>query len=161
MKRIIIILVIAFLCTGLMQAQTKILGRKVFDRGIQSHTFIPKGQWMVGSTFSYSEHEDDNYKFLVLEKIESTGYTFKVSPFFGYFIRDNVALGGRFSYNRTYTDLGNISLDLDDFKKIPIRVGVAYGIEKKDCILGVLRGEYINVLITDEEVAQYLVDIKE
>ena len=43
MKRIIIILVIAFLCTGLMQAQTKILGRKVFDRGIQSHTFIPKG----------------------------------------------------------------------------------------------------------------------
>lgn len=38
----------------------------------------------------------------------------KVSPFFGYFIRDNVALGGRFSYNRTYTDLGNISLDLDD-----------------------------------------------
>lgn len=80
MKRIIIILVIAFLCTGLMQAQTKILGRKVFDRGIQSHTFIPKGQWMVGSTFSYSEHEDDNYKFLVLEKIESTGYTFKVSP---------------------------------------------------------------------------------
>ena len=109
MKRIIIILVIAFLCTGLMQAQTKILGRKVFDRGIQSHTFIPKGQWMVGSTFSYSEHEDDNYKFLVLEKIESTGYTFKVSPFFGYFIRDNVALGGRFSYNRTYTDLGNIS----------------------------------------------------
>ena len=45
MKRIIVILVIAFLCTGLMQAQTKILGRKVFDRGIQSHTFIPKGQW--------------------------------------------------------------------------------------------------------------------
>ena len=107
MKRIIIILVIAFLCTGLMQAQTKILGRKVFDRGIQSHTFIPKGQWMVGSTFSYSEHEDDNYKFLVLEKIESTGYTFKVSPFFGYFIRDNVALGGRFSYNRTYTPIGS------------------------------------------------------
>ena len=23
-------------------------------------------------------------------------------------------MGGRFSYNRTYTDLGNISLDLDD-----------------------------------------------
>lgn len=41
MKRIIVILVIAFLCTGLMQAQTKILGRKVFD-GVQSHTFIPE-----------------------------------------------------------------------------------------------------------------------
>jgi len=86
----------------------------ISDKLIPNHLTIPKGQWMVGSTFSYSEHEDDNYKFLVLEKIESTGYTFKVSPFFGYFIRDNVALGGRFSYNRTYTDLGNISLDLDD-----------------------------------------------
>ena len=91
MKRIIVILVIAFLCTGLMQAQTKILGRKVFDRGIQSHTFIPKGQWMVGSTFSYSEHEDDNYKFLVLEKIESTGYTFKVNAARKSKVDDNTA----------------------------------------------------------------------
>lgn len=96
MKHILTMFLVSFLGIGTIQAQTKILGRKVFDRGIQSHTFIPKGQWMVGSTFSYSEHEDDNYKFLVLEKIESTGYTFKVSPFFGYFIRDNVALGGRF-----------------------------------------------------------------
>ena len=86
MKHILTMFLVSFLGIGTIQAQTKILGRKVFDRGIQSHTFIPKGQWMVGSTFSYSEHEDDNYKFLVLEKIESTGYT----------------------------DLGNISLDLDD-----------------------------------------------
>lgn len=104
----------SFLCVGMMHSQTKILGRKVFDRGIQSHTFIPKGQWMIGTTFSYSEHEDNNYKFLVLENIESTGYTFKVSPFFGYFFRDNVAIGGRFAYNRSFTDLGNLSLDLDE-----------------------------------------------
>ena len=99
---------------GLASAQSSILGRKVFDRGIQSNTFIPKGQWMVGTTFSYSEHQDSNLKFLVLKDIESIGYTFKVSPFFGYFIHDNVALGGRFAYNRSYTDLGNISLDLDE-----------------------------------------------
>ena len=74
-----------------MSAQTKILGRKVFDRGIQNQTFIPKGQWMLGSTFSYSEHEDNNFSFLgVLQDIESLGYSFKVSPFFGYFIKDNV-----------------------------------------------------------------------
>ena len=51
-----------------------------------------------------------------------------------------------------------ISLDLEDFKKIPIRVGVAYGIEKKEAILGILRGGYINVLITDEKVAKYLTE---
>lgn len=50
-----------------------------------------------------------------------------------------------------------ISLDLEDFRKIPIRVGVAYGIEKKEAILGILRGGYINVLITDEKVAKYLI----
>lgn len=115
MKRIAILFLIAILFPIAINAQTKILGRKVFDRGIQNHTFIPKGQWMVGSTFSYSEHEDDNFSFLgVLEDIESIGYSFKVSPFFGYFIRDNVAVGGRFAYKRSYTDLGNISLDLDE-----------------------------------------------
>lgn len=54
-----------------------------------------------------------------------------------------------------------ISLDLEDFKKIPIRVGVAYGIEKKEAILGILRGGYINVLITDEKVAKYLTEENE
>lgn len=51
-----------------------------------------------------------------------------------------------------------ISLELEDLKKIPIRVGVAYGIEKKEAILSVLKGGYINVLITDEKVAAYLAE---
>ena len=51
-----------------------------------------------------------------------------------------------------------LSLDLEEFKKIPIRVGVAYGLDKKEAILGVLRGGYVNVLITDEKVANYLIE---
>lgn len=49
-----------------------------------------------------------------------------------------------------------ICLGLEDLKKIPIRVGVAYGIEKTDAILGALRGGIVNVLITDNEVAAAL-----
>lgn len=49
-----------------------------------------------------------------------------------------------------------ICLELEKFKKIPIRVGVAYGMEKADAILSTLRGGYVNVLITDEEVAEFL-----
>lgn len=49
-----------------------------------------------------------------------------------------------------------MSLEIDDFIKIPTRVGVAFGYEKKEAILGALRGEFINVLITDEIVANYL-----
>ena len=51
-----------------------------------------------------------------------------------------------------------IGLALEDFKQIPIRVGVACGLEKKEAILSVLRGGYINVLITDEKVANYLIE---
>ena len=52
-----------------------------------------------------------------------------------------------------------ISLSLEDLKKIPIRVGVAYGMEKKDAILSVLKGQLINVLITDDNVAEYLAKV--
>lgn len=84
------------------------------DRGMQKSVFIPKGQWLIGSTFSYSEHEDDNYKFLVLKDINSLGYNFKISPYAGYFFRDNVAAGLRLSYTRSFSDLSNIELSLDD-----------------------------------------------
>lgn len=85
-----------------------------FDRGIEQKTFIPKGQWMCGASFSYSEHKDDNFKWLILDDVNSVGYTFKVSPVVSYFIRDNIAIGGRLAYSRGLTDLGNISLDLGD-----------------------------------------------
>lgn len=85
-----------------------------FDRGIEQKTFIPKGQWMVGASFSYSEHTDDNFKWLVMDDVTSTGYTFKVSPVVSYFIRDNIAIGGRVAYSRGLTDLGNLSLNLGD-----------------------------------------------
>ena len=66
-----------------------------FDRGIEmgSTVFVPKGQWLVGGNVSYSTHDNENYKFLVVENINSTGYNFKVSPMVAYAIKDNMALG--------------------------------------------------------------------
>ena len=77
------------------------------DRGIMQSVFIPKGQWMTGGTVSYSEHEEDNLNFLVIKNVEGLGYTFNVSPYVGYFFKDNVAAGLRFGYNRTYLDMAN------------------------------------------------------
>lgn len=86
------------------------------DRGIMQSVFIPKGQWMAGGTFSYSEHEEDNLNFLVIKNVEGLGYTFNVSPYVGYFFKDNVAAGLRFGYNRTYLDMANFELNLgEDF----------------------------------------------
>lgn len=89
--------------------------RTVYDRGIEMKTFIPKGQWMVGATFSYNEHVDDNFEFMsVLKDITSDGYTFKVTPLISYFVKDNISIGARFAYGRSITNLGNLSLELGD-----------------------------------------------
>ena len=49
-------------------------------------------------------------------------------------------------------------LSLEDLKRIPVRLGAAYGAEKHKAILSVLRGGYINVLITDADTARVLLD---
>ena len=86
------------------------------DREAMKSTFVPKGQWMIGGTVSYSEHDEENLNFLVLKDVQGLGYTFSVSPYFGYFIKDNVAVGGRFGYNRTYMDMDNFDVNLgEDF----------------------------------------------
>lgn len=51
-----------------------------------------------------------------------------------------------------------IGIDLEDLRKIPNVVGVAGGISKLDAILGALRGRYLDVLVTTEEVGRALLD---
>ena len=109
--QITILLVFSLLFPSFLQAKKD---REQIDRGIHSSTFIPKGQWMVGGSFSYSESNSDDYKFLILKNVEGKRYSFSVSPNFGYFIRDNVAVGGRFSYTRDYIDIGNLDIDLNE-----------------------------------------------
>ena len=46
----------------------------------------------------------------LLKDIDSEGYTFKVTPLVSYFIRDNISIGGRLAYSRSYTKLDNLSL---------------------------------------------------
>lgn len=57
--------------------------------------------------------------------------------------------------NSSYEDR-LMSLEINDLVKIPTRVGVAFGQNKKEAILGAVRGKFINVLITDDNVANYL-----
>lgn len=113
MKKITIILFLALLGTVSAQAQE-------FKRNITLGTFIPKGQWITGSSISFSEHNEQNYQFLVLDGFNSDGYTFKVSPMICYAFKDNVAAGGRFSYGRTLTKLDGMSINLDDDNQFDI-----------------------------------------
>lgn len=84
------------------------------QKKLPSKVFVPKGQWIVGSSVSYSEHTENNYDFLVVKKINSDGYSFKLSPMFAYALKDNMALGGRFKYGRTLVRMDETQLNLDD-----------------------------------------------
>lgn len=79
-------------------------------------TFIPKGQWMVGGSISFNEWDGDNLNYLVLKNIDFEGHTFGFSPYLGYFVAKNTAIGLRFSYSRYYFNLGQFDLNLgEDF----------------------------------------------
>lgn len=54
-------------------------------------------------------------------------------------------------------DNKRIGLGLKELKLIPDIIGVASGEEKAEAILGALRGGYINMLVTNKRVAEYLI----
>ncbi len=107
MKRYILFL-LTFSCMVSLHA------RKVFDREIKNTLFVPKGMWTGGISFSYSEIMGDNYKLMVLDDVTGEGYTFKISPHVAYFIKNDIAVGFRADYKRSYINLGKVNLDLGD-----------------------------------------------
>lgn len=93
--------------------RTPAVGR--FDRGITNYRFAPKGQMLFGVTFSYLDFDSKESSLLLLLKdFDCAGHTVKINPFWGYFIRDNIAIGVKFGYERTQVDLSNVSIDIDD-----------------------------------------------
>jgi hypothetical protein len=105
-----------------------------FKRDIKLGTFIPKGQWIVGSSVSYSEHNEQNYQFLVLDGFNSDGYTFKVSPMVCYAFKDNMA---GFAYGRTLTKLDGLSINLDEENQFD--VDDLYQLKHSYSVMAVLR----------------------
>lgn len=87
------------------------------DREIQRSVFVPKGTWMGGFQVSYSNNKVENINFLVLKDFNMDNTSFGLSPCFGYFVKNNMAIGFRFNYNHSQMNLGNLKLNLgEDFK---------------------------------------------
>lgn len=84
-----------------------------FTRDIESVVFVPKGQWITGVSVSYAMSTQSKYQFLIFEGISGDTYSFKISPMLMYAVRDDLALGGRFSYARSLTKLRNADVILD------------------------------------------------
>lgn len=115
MKRtdIILTLICLLLMPGIICAQEPEQQKPVdFSPDFESVVFVPKGQWITGVSVSYSQSNQKNYQFLVLQGISGDTYSFKVSPMLMYAFNNDVAAGGKFSYNRNLTKLENAEVAL-------------------------------------------------
>ena len=84
-----------------------------FSREISRKSCIPKGQWITGVSVSYSQSDQDNYQFFIVENLKGDTYSFKVSPMVLFAFRDDLAAGGRFAYSRSRTRLNSADVVLD------------------------------------------------
>ena len=78
-----------------------------FERDIESSVFIPKGQWITGISFSYSQSSQNDYRFLIVEGLSADTYSFKVTPMLAYAFGNDMAAGLKFSYTRSLAKLEN------------------------------------------------------
>lgn len=108
-KRIKVLIVLIYTLFGAINASAQ----EEFKRGLQQISFIPKGQWITGVSVSYSQSNQSNYQFFIIENLNGDTYNFKVSPMLMYCFQDNLAAGGRFAYTRSKVDLKSADVVLD------------------------------------------------
>lgn len=98
-----------FLLSGVFLSHSQ----EKFKRNIETVNFLPKGQWITGVSVSYSQSNQDNYQFLIVEGIDGDIYSFKVTPTLMYAFKDNLAVGGKFGYSRSRTSLDKAKVVID------------------------------------------------
>jgi len=59
---------------------------------------------------------------------------------------------------QTPFDYRVVGLELADIRNTPIAIGVAGGLDKVDPIIGALRGQHINVLVSDERTVRAIIE---
>ena len=88
--------------------------RGMIRRDATKTLFIPKGQWMMGGQLSWKQWDNDNLSYLLLQDLHFSGHTFSVGPYLGYFFAKNMAVGARFSYNRSYLNVDEVGMSLGE-----------------------------------------------
>lgn len=102
------VLLAASFCCNQVQAQEQ------FKRDLEQVSFIPKGQWIAGVSVNYAQSNQNNYQFLILESVSGSAHTFKVSPTALYCFKDDLAAGGRFSFEHSRVKMDDGSLKISE-----------------------------------------------
>ena len=106
--------IVTFTVIFLFLALQTAVGQK-YDRGYDnSHqaVFAPKGTFMIGGNARYSYHSMKDYNFLIVDGINSKGYTVSATPTFLYMIRDNIGVGASFFFFLTMLSLASADLSV-------------------------------------------------
>ena len=74
LKRFVILFALIVSVVAPLAAQVE------FKRGLEQVSFIPKGQYITGVSVSFSQSNQNNYQFLIIEGIDGDTYKFKISP---------------------------------------------------------------------------------
>lgn len=130
MKRLIAVIVV--LSTGFYAwAGGDEAASEPFDRGIgkANSLFIPKGTVGGGLSVSYSSYQigngadDAGYKMLfsILDNVHGDIQSFGIAPYLSYFIKDNLALGLRFDYDKSGFGLDGLDLALGDLMTLNVQ----------------------------------------
>ncbi len=111
-----------------------------FEREVESVVFIPKGQWVTGLSISYSQSNQNNYQFLILEGVSGDTYSFRVSPMVCYIFKDDMGAGGKFAYTRSLTKLENADIVLDS--ETDYNIDHLYSLSHNYYITGIMRNYF-------------------
>lgn len=134
--RFSILIWILFLTMGSFRA----FGQEPFERNLESVVFVPKGQWVAGVSISYSQSNQNDYQFLILENLSGDTYDFKVSPMVCYVVADDLGLGGRFSYSRALTKLEKGSVVLGEDTEFDVEN--LYRLSHEYSVTGIMRNYF-------------------
>ncbi|MBD5217540.1 MAG: hypothetical protein HDS73_03485 [Bacteroidales bacterium] len=79
----------------------------------ESVVFVPKHQWIAGFSVSYTQSTQNDYQFFILENLNADTYSFKITPMLAYAVKNDLALGAKFSYARNLAKVEKGSFVLD------------------------------------------------
>lgn len=135
MKRLFLILAFICLCVVDVAAQdteraTKFrtsdrfmpTSRRV-DREINDNVFAYKGEWALGLSASYGTLSSDNSDiFALLEHINLSGSITTISPYVGYFYKDNACVGLRMGYSYMGGTIDNMDVNLGSQNDVDLTI---------------------------------------
>ena len=86
------------------------------DRAIDRNVFAYQGEWICGISASYGTlTSNDSDIALIIENLNLGGSIASVKPYFGYFYRNNLAIGARLGYTRMSGHFDNANINLSNF----------------------------------------------